>query len=154
MLQPLAELARRLLPSARVVVNPALAPRLPKEETDVPWLRVLVLMLQAFFPLAFLIMAVVTVVLVLGIREGMEFIIYRQNNYIVKVRAERVPDPGLLRGQAVELVGGTRHVLSDAAEQDRPDVAPMTGHQHTHAQSSSPVGPASRPGPRRGAHPR
>ncbi|HUG77034.1 MAG TPA: TRAP transporter large permease subunit [Burkholderiales bacterium] len=42
----------------RVVVNPALAPRLPKEETDVPWLRVLVLMLQAFFPLAFLIMAV------------------------------------------------------------------------------------------------
>ncbi len=25
-----------------------------------------------------------------GIREGMEFIIYRQNNYIVKVRAERV----------------------------------------------------------------
>jgi tripartite ATP-independent transporter DctM subunit len=42
----------------RVVLNPALAPKLPKEETDVPWLRVVLLLLQAFFPLAVLIMAV------------------------------------------------------------------------------------------------
>jgi tripartite ATP-independent transporter DctM subunit len=43
---------------SRVVINPALAPRLSKAETDVPWSRVLLLMLQAFFPLAFLIMSV------------------------------------------------------------------------------------------------
>jgi tripartite ATP-independent transporter DctM subunit len=38
--------------------RPQLAPKLPKEETDVPWIRVIVLLLQAFFPLAVLIMAV------------------------------------------------------------------------------------------------
>jgi tripartite ATP-independent transporter DctM subunit len=43
---------------SRVVINPALAPRLSKAETDVPWSRVLLLMLQAFFPLAVLIMSV------------------------------------------------------------------------------------------------
>jgi tripartite ATP-independent transporter DctM subunit len=39
-------------------IKPKLAPKLPKEESDVPWLRVIVLLLQAFFPLAVLIMAV------------------------------------------------------------------------------------------------
>ncbi len=39
-------------------LKPKLAPKLPREETDVPWLRVIVLLLQAFFPLAVLIMAV------------------------------------------------------------------------------------------------
>jgi tripartite ATP-independent transporter DctM subunit len=38
--------------------KPHLAPKLPKEETNVPWLRVVVLLLQAFFPLAVLILAV------------------------------------------------------------------------------------------------
>jgi len=39
-------------------IKPHLAPKLPKEETEVPWLRVIFLLLQAFFPLAVLIMAV------------------------------------------------------------------------------------------------
>ncbi len=39
-------------------IKPHLAPRLPKEETNVPWLKVILLLLQAFFPLAVLIMAV------------------------------------------------------------------------------------------------
>jgi tripartite ATP-independent transporter DctM subunit len=40
------------------IFKPHLAPKLPKEETDVPLLRVILLLLQAFFPLAVLIMAV------------------------------------------------------------------------------------------------
>ena len=39
-------------------IRPHLAPRLPKEETNVPWLKVILLLLQAFFPLAVLITAV------------------------------------------------------------------------------------------------
>jgi len=39
-------------------IKPHLAPKLPKEETNVPWLKVILLLLQAFFPLAVLIMAV------------------------------------------------------------------------------------------------
>jgi len=39
-------------------IKPHLAPKLPKEETDVPWLKVILLLLQAFFPLAVLITAV------------------------------------------------------------------------------------------------
>ena len=42
----------------RVIFNPSLAPRLPKDETDVPLLTVIVLLLKAFVPLAGLIMAV------------------------------------------------------------------------------------------------
>jgi tripartite ATP-independent transporter DctM subunit len=42
----------------RAILNPKLAPKLPKEETDVPWGKVLLLLLQAFFPLAVLILAV------------------------------------------------------------------------------------------------
>ena len=40
------------------MIRPQLAPKLPKEETDVPWLRVLILLFQAFVPLAVLIVAV------------------------------------------------------------------------------------------------
>jgi len=40
------------------IIKPQLAPKLPKEETNVPWLRVIILLMQAFFPLAVLIMAV------------------------------------------------------------------------------------------------
>jgi tripartite ATP-independent transporter DctM subunit len=43
---------------ALTLIRPQLAPKLPKEETNVPWSRVLILLLQAFFPLAVLIMAV------------------------------------------------------------------------------------------------
>jgi len=47
----------------RATLNPKLAPKLPKEETDVPWTQVLVLLLQAFFPLAVLIMSVLGAIL-------------------------------------------------------------------------------------------
>jgi len=40
------------------VINPKLAPKLPREETEIPWSRVLLLLAQAFLPLAVLIMAV------------------------------------------------------------------------------------------------
>ncbi|TAK80036.1 MAG: TRAP transporter large permease subunit [Betaproteobacteria bacterium] len=43
---------------ARVVMNPKLAPTLPKELADVPWTRAFVLLVQAFVPLAVLILAV------------------------------------------------------------------------------------------------
>jgi tripartite ATP-independent transporter DctM subunit len=43
---------------ARAAITPSLAPKLPKEQTDVPWSRILLLLVQAFFPLAILIMAV------------------------------------------------------------------------------------------------
>ncbi|MBI4194187.1 MAG: TRAP transporter large permease subunit [Betaproteobacteria bacterium] len=43
---------------AVVTINPRLAPKLPKEEADVPWGRVLLLLAQAFVPLAILILAV------------------------------------------------------------------------------------------------
>ena len=39
----------------RAIINPKLAPRLPKEQSDVPWPRIFVLLLQGFFPLAILI---------------------------------------------------------------------------------------------------
>jgi len=42
----------------RVVINPKLAPKLPESETNVPWARVLLLLLQAFVPLAVLILSV------------------------------------------------------------------------------------------------
>ena len=37
----------------RAVINPKLAPKLPESETNVPWGRVLLLLLQAFVPLRF-----------------------------------------------------------------------------------------------------
>ncbi|CAD5279811.1 TRAP transporter, DctM subunit [Bosea sp. 62] len=42
----------------RCWLNPALAPKLPKEQTDVPWTRVLWALLTSFFPLTILIMSV------------------------------------------------------------------------------------------------
>jgi len=43
---------------ARAVINPKLCPPLPKEESDVPWMRALLLLAQAFLPLAILILSV------------------------------------------------------------------------------------------------
>jgi len=40
------------------IINPKLTPPLPKEETDIPWGRVLLLLLQAVVPLAVLILSV------------------------------------------------------------------------------------------------
>ncbi len=42
----------------RVVINPKLAPKLPKEEGNVPWSKALLLLLKAFVPLALLILSV------------------------------------------------------------------------------------------------
>jgi tripartite ATP-independent transporter DctM subunit len=42
----------------RVVVNPKLAPALPKEQSDVPWGKAALLLLEAFVPLAVLVLAV------------------------------------------------------------------------------------------------
>jgi tripartite ATP-independent transporter DctM subunit len=43
---------------ARAAINPSLAPALSKEQSDVPWPRVILLLAQAFLPLAVLILAV------------------------------------------------------------------------------------------------
>jgi tripartite ATP-independent transporter DctM subunit len=42
----------------RAILNPSLCPKLPKEETDVPWSKAALLLVQAFVPLAVLILAV------------------------------------------------------------------------------------------------
>ncbi|MGB7989908.1 MAG: TRAP transporter large permease subunit, partial [Candidatus Methylophosphatis roskildensis] len=47
----------------RVAINPSLAPKLPKEQTDIPWTRVAVMLLQAFLPLAILIISVLGAIL-------------------------------------------------------------------------------------------
>jgi tripartite ATP-independent transporter DctM subunit len=47
----------------RAVINPKLAPKLPKEETDVPFLQVIYMLLTSFFPLAVLIMSVLGAIL-------------------------------------------------------------------------------------------
>jgi tripartite ATP-independent transporter DctM subunit len=47
----------------RATINPKLTPKLPKEETDIPWAKVLALLLQAFFPLAVLILSVLGAIL-------------------------------------------------------------------------------------------
>jgi len=43
---------------ARAAINPRLAPALSKEQSDVPWPRVILLLAQAFLPLAVLILSV------------------------------------------------------------------------------------------------
>src|SRR5690606_39842233 len=48
---------------ARVVINPKLAPKLPKEQTEVPFITVLTALLTSFFPLAFLILSVLGAIL-------------------------------------------------------------------------------------------
>ena len=47
----------------RVVMNPSLAPKVTDEQMEVPWPKVLILLLQAFFPLAFLILSVLGAIL-------------------------------------------------------------------------------------------
>ncbi len=47
----------------RAILNPKLAPKLPKEETDIGWIKVTLLLLQAFFPLAVLILSVLGAIL-------------------------------------------------------------------------------------------
>jgi tripartite ATP-independent transporter DctM subunit len=43
---------------ARVMINPSLAPELPREQTNVPWRKVALALLTSFFPLAVLILSV------------------------------------------------------------------------------------------------
>ncbi|MBI2152888.1 MAG: TRAP transporter large permease subunit, partial [Candidatus Rokubacteria bacterium] len=47
----------------RAVLNPALCPKLPKEQTDVPFIQVARLLLTSFFPLAMLIISVLGAIL-------------------------------------------------------------------------------------------
>ena len=47
----------------RAVLNPKLAPKLPKEQTDIPFGTVLYLLVTAFFPLALLILSVLGTIL-------------------------------------------------------------------------------------------
>jgi tripartite ATP-independent transporter DctM subunit len=42
----------------RAVINPKLAPKLPESESNVPWMKALLLLVQAFVPLAVLILSV------------------------------------------------------------------------------------------------
>ena len=46
-----------------VSIKPKLAPKLPKSETNIPWVKVITLLLQAFIPLAVLIMSVLGAIL-------------------------------------------------------------------------------------------
>ena len=48
---------------SRAVLNPSLAPKLPKEETDVPFSVVFMALLTSFFPLAILILSVLGAIL-------------------------------------------------------------------------------------------
>jgi tripartite ATP-independent transporter DctM subunit len=48
---------------ARAVINPKLAPKLPKEQTDIPFTVVFTALLTSFFPLAILILAVLGAIL-------------------------------------------------------------------------------------------
>jgi len=47
----------------RATLNPKLAPKLPKEQTDIPFTRVVFLLVTAFFPLAILILSVLGTIL-------------------------------------------------------------------------------------------
>ena len=47
----------------RATLNPKLAPKLPKEQTDIPWRQVVWLLTTSFFPLAFLILGVLGAIL-------------------------------------------------------------------------------------------
>jgi tripartite ATP-independent transporter DctM subunit len=48
---------------ARAMINPALAPKLPKEQSDVPFAKVAIALLTSFVPLAFLIVSVLGAIL-------------------------------------------------------------------------------------------
>ncbi|TMH30904.1 MAG: TRAP transporter large permease subunit [Betaproteobacteria bacterium] len=47
----------------RSMLNPKLAPKLPKEQTDIPMRQIAILLATSFFPLAFLILAVLSAIL-------------------------------------------------------------------------------------------
>ena len=47
----------------RALLNPKLAPKLPKEQTDVPMRKVIVMLVTSFFPLALLILSVLGAIL-------------------------------------------------------------------------------------------
>jgi tripartite ATP-independent transporter DctM subunit len=47
----------------RAILNPKVAPKLPKEQTDIPWQQVVWLLTTSFFPLAFLILGVLGAIL-------------------------------------------------------------------------------------------
>src|SRR5258708_3814534 len=47
----------------RAMLNPKLAPKLPKEQTDIPMRQLVILLAGSFFPLAFLILAVLGAIL-------------------------------------------------------------------------------------------
>ena len=48
---------------ARALINPKVAPKMPKEQTDVPFKKVMWLLMTSFFPLAFLILGVLGAIL-------------------------------------------------------------------------------------------
>jgi tripartite ATP-independent transporter DctM subunit len=48
---------------ARATINPSLAPRLPREQTDIPFGQVMMALLTSFFPLALLIVSVLGAIL-------------------------------------------------------------------------------------------
>jgi tripartite ATP-independent transporter DctM subunit len=48
---------------ARTTINPKLAPKLPRSQTEIPWTKVIVMLFQAFVPLAVLIMSVLGAIL-------------------------------------------------------------------------------------------
>jgi tripartite ATP-independent transporter DctM subunit len=56
---------------ARAILNPKLAPKLPEDQADIPFLQVFLALLTSFFPLAFLIMAVLGAI-VLGLATPTE----------------------------------------------------------------------------------
>jgi tripartite ATP-independent transporter DctM subunit len=47
----------------RTTLNPKLAPKLPRSETDIPWFKVVLMLFQAFVPLAVLILSVLGAIL-------------------------------------------------------------------------------------------
>jgi tripartite ATP-independent transporter DctM subunit len=47
----------------RATINPKLAPKLPREQTDIPWSKIVVMLFQAFVPLAVLILSVLGAIL-------------------------------------------------------------------------------------------
>jgi tripartite ATP-independent transporter DctM subunit len=55
----------------RAILNPKLAPKLPEDQADIPFLQVFFALLTSFFPLAFLIMAVLGAI-VLGLATPTE----------------------------------------------------------------------------------
>jgi tripartite ATP-independent transporter DctM subunit len=48
---------------ARTTINPKLAPKLPRSQTEIPWTKVIVMLFQAFVPLAVLIISVLGAIL-------------------------------------------------------------------------------------------